>query len=212
MREMEARAHLAGFMRGERIRWLAAAIQSNSILEKVTALTAAMPPMSVPDRSLTPQKHEAQSIKAPITPPQPGTIRIDAATFTKASGIQIHDCFTGGKQVYNPKYAPGWGTGANITWKVNIPSADTYELILLTAVANVEQTVNISINGSTPSPLSVINSHGLWQATRPLVITLKPGENTINLTRPATGRGLALRYLEIKKLLNHQQYAIPLAK
>ena len=199
MREMEARAYLAGFMRGERIRWLSAAIQSNSILEKVTALTAAMPPMSVPDRPLTPQKNEAHSIKAPITPPQSGTIRIDAATFTKASGIQIHDCFTGGKQVYNAKYAPGWGTAANITWKVNIPSAGSYELVLLTAVANVEQTVNISINGSTPSPLSVTNSHGLWQTTRPLAITLKSGENTINLTRPATGRGLALRYLEMKK-------------
>ena len=106
---------------------------------------------------------------------------------------------TGGKQVYNGKYAPGWGTPADITWKVNVQSAGTYGLTLQAAVANVEQTVLISINGGNPVPVSIANSHGLWQETRPLDIAMKPGENTINLTRPETGRGLALRYLEVRK-------------
>ncbi|MCH2059644.1 MAG: hypothetical protein MK183_03365 [Verrucomicrobiales bacterium] len=199
MQEMSARAHLAGFMRGERLRWLSAAMQSKSTSEKIMALAAVMPPLQAPDQPVTARQRKASSATGSITPPDPGTIRFDAVSFSTANGIQVHDCFTGGKQVYNGKYAPGWGTPADITWKVNVQSAGTYGLTLQAAVANVEQTVLISINGGNPVPVSIANSHGLWQKTRSLDIAMKPGENTINLTRPETGRGLALRYLEVRK-------------
>ena len=199
MKEMATRSHLAGFMRGERLRWLAGTMKSQSVSAKFLALATGLPPLPQPKKNLPSQQRKGNPTTDTANKPDPGTVRADAASFSKAKGILIHDCFTGGKQIYNAKYAPGWGAPADITWAINVQTSGSYELVLQAAVANVEQTVNISINGSKPVPLSITNSHGLWQKTRPMAIAMRQGENTINLTRPAAGRGLALRYLEVRK-------------
>ena len=47
--------------------------------------------------------------------------------------------------------------------------------------------------------VAVPNTHGLWGTTPEVSVRLQKGAQTLTLTRPASQRGLALRYLELKK-------------
>ncbi|HIG83747.1 MAG TPA: hypothetical protein EYQ23_06775 [Verrucomicrobiales bacterium] len=199
MEEMAARSNLATFMRGERLRWLSGALQSQTESATVLELASSMPPLPKTVVAAPAQQHKPKIATKAGSKPRAGTIRIEAVSFSKATGISTHDCFTGGKQIHNAKYAPGWGSPPNITWTVRVPSTGTYELTLQAAVVNVDQAVNIAVNDGRPVPLSIPNTHGLWQQTLPLTCDLKQGANIINLTRPATQRGLALRYLEFRQ-------------
>ena len=199
MEEMATRSNLSTFMRGERLRWLSGALQSRAESSTVLELASSMPPLPKTAVPTPAQQHKPKIITEAGSTPRAGTIRVEAVSFSQATGISTHDCFTGGKQIYNAKYAPGWGASPNITWTVQLPRTRTYELILQAAAVNVDQAVNIKVNDGNPMPLSIPNTHGLWQQTPPLLCNMKQGANIINLTRPASQRGLALRYLEFRQ-------------
>jgi hypothetical protein len=199
MEEMVARSDLAAFMRTERLRWLSAALATQEESKTVLELASRMPALPSAPKPLPTPPRQPKSAARPKNKPGPGVVRIEAASFSKATGISVHDCFTGGKQIYNAKYAQGWGSPPNVSWAVKVAKTGTYELTLRAAVANVDQSVNIAVNNSEPFPLSIPNTRGLWKTSPALELNLEQGAHIITLTRPAAQRGLALRYLELSK-------------
>ena len=55
-----------------------------------------------------------------------------------------------------------------------------------------------SISEAKPVTVNVPNTHSLWGTTPDVDVRLEKGTQTLTLTRPASQRGLALRYLELK--------------
>ena len=204
MTEMALRGDEKKFFHLERHRWLSAALSSP---ERVAAIKSLANRVSTPGSGGIPLQKRAE--KSPVTPgnaapenpprvPE-GVIHIEAEDFAKAAGIAIHECFLGGKQLYNAKYAPGWGAAPRISYKIDIPAGGTYQLTLHAAVANLEQFVHVTLDGGARYSLPVPNSHGLWSDTPPLELRLPSGTQTLTLTRPAAQRGLALRYLQLRR-------------
>jgi len=203
MEGMEARSHAAEFSQIERLRWLASTLDSEeraaavmevagNIAQAAAALGAAGQEVRTVDDAPLDSKAEAP------WKPVPGVIHVEAESFTKSEGVFVHDCFTGGKQVYSPKYDVGWGTPPRIEYVVEVPKSGIYGLTMRAAVVNFEQSIEVSVGGGKPVSVGVPNTHGLWGTTPEVDVRLEKGTQTLTLTRPPSQRGLALRYFELK--------------
>jgi len=199
---MEARADATTFSRVEHLHWLASALESD---EKATALRAradriARAALKTATRDARGIGDETPGGKKKEEPwqPVPGVIHVEAEAFDKATGIVIHDCYLGGQQVYSPKYGTGWGTPPRIEYVVDVPTTGTYALGLRAAVVNFEQSVDVAVGAGKPVSIKVPNSRGLWAKTPAIELRLATGQQRVTLTRPASQRGLALRYMEFR--------------
>lgn len=196
MTEMALRADEKRFFRTEKHRWLAAALESPERKAAVTKLATTSPKGAEPPPPIATRKPVTAIPESPIQA-RPGVIHIEAEDYAKASGIAVHDCFTGGKQVYNAKYGEGWGSPPRIAYEIEVPTTGTYQLTLHAAVVNVDQSVNVAIDNGRPRALPIPNTQGLWKDTPPIELALNKGTHVLTITRPAAQRGLALRYLEL---------------
>jgi len=207
MAGMEARSHAAVFLQIERLRWLASTLDSEeraaAVMEAAAKIAEASPAPGAAGQEARPAPHAAGDVPPDAKPeppikPVPGVIHVEAESFAKAAGVVVHDCFTGGKQVYSPKYGTGWGTPPRIEYAVDVPESGLYGLTMRAAVANFEQSVQVAVGTDQPVSVEVPNTHGLWGTTPEVDIRLPKGAQTLTLTRPASQRGLALRWLELK--------------
>ena len=199
MEEMALRGNKGKFFRTERHRWLAAALGSGDRPAAIMKLGEKNPTGAEARGGNIPEKPVIVSRAEDPMEDKPGVIHLEAENYVKATGIAVHDCFTGGKQIYNAKYAEGWGSSPRIEYKVEVSTAGTYQFILHAAVANVDQSVSVAVDGGAPLPLPIPNTRGLWKNTPPLELVLRKGLHPLVITRPPAQRGLAVRYLELKK-------------
>jgi len=207
MEGMEARSHAAQFSQIERLRWLASTLDSKEraaavmeVAAKIAASTPAPGPAGQEARAAQPAAGDVppDAKTEPHWKPVPGVIHVEAESFAKAAGVFVHDCFTGGKQVFSPKYGPGWGTPPRIDYVVEVPETGIYGLTIRAAAANFEQSIEVAVGTDQPISVQVPNTHGLWGTTPEVDVRLQKGTQTLTLTRPASQRGVALRYLELK--------------
>ncbi|NQU20479.1 MAG: hypothetical protein HQ567_04295, partial [Candidatus Nealsonbacteria bacterium] len=200
MAAMEARSHTAEFAQIERLRWLAATLASESRAAAVMEVAGKITPADGQASHKVPVVDDASrdSKTEPPWKPVPGVIHIEAESFSKSAGVFVHDCVTGGKQVFSPKCGPGWGTPPRIDYVVEVPETGIYSLTMTAAVANFEQSIDVAVGTDKPVSVNVPNTYGLWAATPEVEIRLPKGTQTLTLTRPPSPRGLALRYLELK--------------
>lgn len=215
--EAAARDQVALFSRIQHLKWLAAAVTSkdraDTVLRIADKLQQEIPkpgkgpnPAVGPDGKIipiavpNPTKPLPVPANVPEPPfePKPGVIHIEAESFRKSAGVEVHDCFTGGKQIYSPKYGEGWGTPPRIEYVVEVPETGVYGLTMRAAVVNFEQSIDVAVGAEKPVSVKVPNTHGLWGTTPEVDVRLQKGTQTLTLTRPASQRGLALRYLELK--------------
>jgi len=207
MQGMEARSHAAEFSQIERLRWLASTLdpqeRAAAVMEVAERIAKATPAPGAAGQKVRVIEHTPGHVppesktEAPFKP-VPGVIHVEAESFAKAEGVFIHDCFTGGKQVYSPKYGTGWGTPPRIEYAVEVPKSGIYGLTMRTAVVNHEQSIEVAVGADQPISVQVPNTHGLWGTTPEVDVRLQKGKQTLTLTRPASQRGLALRWLELK--------------
>jgi len=215
--EAAARDQVALFSQIQHLTWLASTVtakdRADAIRGIVHKLQQAIPkpgtgpnpavgpngeaiPIAVPN----PTKPQPVPSNVPEPPfePKPGVIHVEAESFSKSVGVVVHDCFTGGKQVYSPKYGTNWGTPPRIEYVVEIPETGVYTLTMRTAVVNFEQSIEVAVGTEKPVTVKVPNTHGLWGTTPGVDVRLEKGTQTLTLTRPASQRGLALRWFELK--------------
>ena len=203
------RTHAKIFLQVERLRWLASALTSKehaaAIMKVAKQVGDEIPAPGGMPQNWKPDAKAVAAKKKPVATPveEPfkkvsGVIHVEAESFSKSAGVHVHDCFTGGKQVYSPKYGANWGTHPRIEYVVEVPETGVYGLTMRTAVVNFKQSIDVAAGAEKPVSVKITNTHGMWGTTPEVEVRLEKGTQTLTLTRPALQRGLALRWLELK--------------
>jgi hypothetical protein len=122
-----------------------------------------------------------------------GVTQIEAAAFSRMSGVRVYDSFGGGRQVNFEKSVPGsW-----LEYTLDVPAAGNYSVELKAATPNDEQIFDLSAGAAKPVQIKIPNTTGLWGQTPPVEVRLEPGRQTLKIAAPAQ-RGVAVRYVELK--------------
>lgn len=201
--EAEARSHEKDFSQAEHLRWLADAMTSEKRAKTVRGVAAEITKLAAA-KPKTEAKREGLPIIAPIPseiPPdrrnkRPGVLHIEAAEFTKKSHTNVHECMTGGKQIYFPKIGDKWGDEPQVEYVVEVPATGMYGLTMRTAAVNLRQAIEVECGSDLT--VNVPYTRGLWGTTPEVDMPLREGKQTLTLTRPRPHRGVALRWLELK--------------
>jgi hypothetical protein len=207
---VQERAHTTEFSQVEHFRWLASAqtkpetataimaiadhIQKSSA-DHQTDVTASLKPEEA-ENELTPSAKSTQATgevsKGPIIVAPGATNHIDAAAFSSMSGVNLTDCFTGGKQVnFQKNIDDSW-----VDFTLQVSTAGTYALTIKVAAANVDQVFHIKSGDAEPITVKVPWSKGLWEMTPAVEIVLK-GRQTLRISAPFQ-RAIAMHHLELK--------------
>ena len=154
------------------------------IANNIQAATAKLEPVLIVALPETPSKAETP-FKA-----EPGVIHIEAETFSGISGVNVYDCYTGGKQVnFQKNIDESW-----IEYAVDVPASGVYGLKMRIAAPNYKQVLNISSGKDKLATMKIPNTTGLWRTTREVDMRLNKGVQTIRVSAPYQ-RGIAVRWL-----------------
>jgi hypothetical protein len=133
-----------------------------------------------------------------------GVIHVEAETFTKSfaepaypaeqeGAVYVHDCFTGGKQVYFQR-------NMKISWVdyvIDVPETGTYGMEVMLAAANRDQVLDVSCGMEKLGTINIPGTIGLWKKMPPVDIKLTKGRQTLRISAPMQ-RGVAIRWFELK--------------
>lgn len=207
----------------EHLRWLAGALVSADKASTVMGIARKIndsitTPKTDLTASLKPDEAEADpgvktavvgvSATKPTAPVKmvAGVIHVEAASFAQTGGkiswggqiphVLVHDCFTGGKQVYfQQQMKEQWAD-----YTLDVPTTGTYEITMQAACVNVDQLLEVCSAGNVIATVPIPLSYGLWQVTKPVALKLEKGIRTVRVQTPTTEhkRGIALRWFELR--------------
>ncbi len=188
----------------------AGATSKTDLTKSEKAEEAESDPGHKPATAAVPAAAAAKPATKPEPPVQvtPGVIHVEAASFAKmagqtsygnaqVSGVWVHDCFTGGKQVHFQAHMQN----AELTYEIEVPEAGVYVMELKLAAANTDQVVNARvIDAAAPTEKSVIAvpyTTGLWQTVKGPDLKLNKGKQTIEVSH-GFQRGVAFKSFDLK--------------
>jgi len=136
-------------------------------------------------------------------------IHVEAAAFAQTGGqiswggqvphVLVHNCFTGGKQVYfQQQMKSQW-----VDYHIDIPKAGTYAMNMKAACINVDQVLEINSGETKLATVEIPLTYGLWQETKPIRVKLEKGIQTLRVQTPRSQnaenhkRGIALRSFDL---------------
>lgn len=135
-----------------------------------------------------------------------GVIHVEAAAFTETGGkiswggqkpyVEVHDCYTGGKQVYfQQQMKEQWAD-----YTIDVPATGTYQIVMKAACVNDGQALEICSGTTVLAEVPIDLDFGLWTETKPVELMLKKGVQTLRVQTSTKQhmRGIALRSFEIK--------------
>lgn len=185
------------FAQVEHLRWLASATAAPAqpaVLNVMRAVQKASGEKAVAEQDK--QKDAEFPEPAPKDEPafeaKPGVIHLEAEAFAKMQGVNVIDCFTGGKQVNFNQGGDGW-----MEYAVDVPADGKYGLTLRTAAVNVDQVLTVAVLTNVLATVKVPQTHGLWGTTEEMEIPLSKGQQALRVAAPAQ-RIVAVRWLELK--------------
>jgi hypothetical protein len=112
-----------------------------------------------------------------------GVITLPAAA---CSGAQILGSFQGGHQLFSG--------GGVITCDFDAPRAGTYALSLRLVTVQDNPDLEVTVNqDKAPLAVALPCTVGKWEQTRPVLVNLVKGRNSLRFNRPAGSRGLSIR-------------------
>ena len=208
------RERAESFSQVEHLRWLASALdakeQAAAVMEVAHKIQKTAPITQTDVKAVEPAANpDAEASTAKTTVPftaVDGVIRVEAAAFTKTGGenswggqiphVLVHDCFTGGKQVYfQQQMKSQWAD-----YTLDVPASGTYEITLQAACVNVDQALEVCSGDEVIAAIPIPLSYGLWQQTQPVKVKLSKGVQTLRVQTPTTEhmRGIAVRSFELK--------------
>jgi hypothetical protein len=204
---VQDRAHSAEFTQVEHLRWLAAALTTpaeatavmeiahkiqKSLAEIKTDTTASLKANEA-DKEVTAAATAATAAaKGPIKVTA-GTTKIEATAFATMQGVNVFDCFTGGKQL-------NFGKSVDNSWvdyALDVAAAGTYTVVMKVAAANVDQVLNLTVGTGEPVSVKIPWTTGLWDMSPAVEIKLEKGPQTLRISAP-NQRSVSVHYLELK--------------
>ena len=112
-----------------------------------------------------------------------GVITIPAAA---CNGGQLMPGYSGGQQL-----SCGNGT---LSFDVEVPNAGKYALTARVVTVQENPTMQLTVNHAKDVvEIEVPYTIGKWELTKPALVTLVKGKNSLNITRPTGSRGLTLK-------------------
>lgn len=216
---VEDRAHEDAFSRVEHLRWLAAALvrpeQAAAVMATAHSIqqsAAEKPQATASTKTGAPGDKAATANATDRTPIREagGVIHVDAADFARTGGtiswggqvphVLVHDCFTGGKQVYfQQQMKSQWAD-----YILDVPATRTYRLTMKAAVVNEDQLLEVLAADNVIATVRIPQSYGLWRETTPVELKLEQGTQTLRVQTPTSvkdenfKRGIALRSFDLK--------------
>ncbi len=216
------RAHPAEFSQIEHLRWLATALTAKesavAVMSAANKIRDALPayvalPSQVPAvdpnvegvAKVTPSTTAAPAaVQEEPFKAVPGTIHIEAETFTKSFAeptypaeqkgcVYVLDCYTGGKQLNLQKNMNScW-----VEYQIDVPQAGSYNVEMRVAAVNFDQVLDVSSGDTKLATSNIPNKHGIWTTTPPVEVKLAKGPQTLRISAPMQ-RGVAIRWIELK--------------
>ena len=139
-----------------------------------------------------------------------GGIRVEAASFEKTGGenswggqvphVLVHDCFSGGKQVYfQQQMKSQWAD-----YSIEVPGAEIYQISMQAACVNEGQSLEVCSGGSVLASVPIALGYGLWQDSQPVEVKLERGKQMLRVqtTTKEHMRGIALHSFTLKPVSN----------
>lgn len=114
-----------------------------------------------------------------ITSSPAGVITIPAGAF---GGAQLVMSFLGGQQMIFSK---------GISCEVEVPRGGRYALAARIVTVGQEQDIRVSANGKEGVKIDIPYTRGMWEATKPVEVSLVQGKNKLSFSGPS--RSLALK-------------------
>jgi hypothetical protein len=95
---------------------------------------------------------------------------------------------------------PSLGIHSSMQYTIEVPKAGDYTLSAKVATPNVNQSLQLAVNGTgSPTTMELPFTIGMWETSKPVTVTLKPGTNTLHLWRDkAPQYGVALKEFTLK--------------
>lgn len=167
LEDVAARSRVAEFSQVEHMRWLAATLTSK---EQAAAVMSVAKAISHSTTTMTSAPATTEGSAEPIAglatragpatrpdPPDvttPGAIHVEAASFFEqggvhcyrgqADGVQVMDCYTGGKQLhFQASMATAW-----VGYRIEVPATGTYQLTARVAAVNSGQALYVRSFGA----------------------------------------------------------------
>jgi len=224
------RSHRDAFTLVEHLRWLAAALPADkaaAVRGVVEAIRGGLASVQTDlTASLKPEEAEADPGAKPAADAKPGPVafdpaaarpaepikatdgalRVDAAAFTKTGGqiswggqsphVLLHRGPDGTPQVYfQQQMMSQWAD-----YVVDVPAAGDYEIVLQAACVNDSQALEVLAGEKLLATVPIPLTHGLWQETAPVTLSLPAGVQTLRVQTPTTEhkRGIALKRFELR--------------
>ena len=139
-----------------------------------------------------------------------GAMHVEAASYARTGGkiswggqiphVLVHDCFTGGKQVYfQQQMKEQWAD-----YTLDIPASGAYQISMKAACVNEDQLLEVCSGARVIAAVPIPLSYGLWEETQPVELKLDGGLQTIRVQTPISvnaenhKRGIALRCFDLK--------------
>ena len=85
-----------------------------------------------------------------------------------------------------------------IRYTIEAPAAGKYELVAQVATVSPKQVAILRLNRRTLLDVQLPYTKGLWEETEPVVVELKEGRNSVQLTSRAPNRGLTMKEFRLK--------------
>jgi hypothetical protein len=156
----------------------------------------------------------ATATSAPTTEPTPSATptqfssdKVDAATLVLGSPAAVSTQWPGAAAAGGAYVDHMNQAGASVTWKVTVPADDTYTFFINYGNAGADATLSLTVDGKLRStPVKLRNYGGYtewdkaWNNTTYAWVSLKAGENTLQLSyQPTDTGGVNLDQLWLKQ-------------
>jgi hypothetical protein len=115
----------------------------------------------------------------------------------------VRDEFSEDYYAQGPKVdpvGPSLGTHSSMNFTINAPKAGTYTLTARVVTSNVDQSLQVAVNGTeSPATLALPFTLGAWAESEPVTVTLKQGTNTLHFWRDRAPQfGVAVKEFILK--------------
>lgn len=141
------------------------------------------------------------------TPTQFASDKVDAATLVLGSPAAVSTEWKGANAAGGAYVDHMNQAGATVTWKVTVPADDTYTFFINYGNAGDDATLSLTVNGKMRTTPVKLKNYGhytewdkAWDNTTYAYVSLKEGENTLQLSyQPTDTGGVNLDQLWLKQ-------------
>ena len=113
-----------------------------------------------------------------------GLYDICGNVFERVSDVYVREYYANSPKEDPTGPAQGNGSGTFFKYRITVPEAGKYTLSARVVTVNYNQNLRVSVNGGeSEATVEMPFTCGKWLDTKPVTLTLKKGENTLQFVR-----------------------------